>query len=326
MGQDEPPEPAARAVHELYLVKSLVHASEILWSFHHPGEGLRLRDVMERTGFGKGMCFRLLYTLRHLGFIEKLDNNRYRLTSRHPPPADAPYRLRRAGAGQLLCPRGAREGHARRRTRAGRPHRRRQPLPAEGRAEECGAADPGRRRPGDRVPDRRGDGAGDRIEVPRGQHPADRDRHSASGRDVFRRQQLRSRADRRPASGALGQAEVERAGRRDPAARARARGFAAGGAREGRDRRHPRSAARRAGLAGRVDRRRRAVQDGAGARAQAPARDPKAERVLVGAANDSSALGAARAFQEAGRGDDCAIAGQNAEPDARAELREPRAR
>ena len=37
-----------------------------------------------------------------------------------------------------------------------------------------------------------------------------------------------------------------------------------------------------------------------------------------------SALGAARAFQEAGRADTCAVVGQNAEPDARAELREPR--
>jgi ribose transport system substrate-binding protein len=46
--------------------------------------------------------------------------------------------------------------------------------------------------------------------------------------------------------------------------------------------------------------------------------------VLVGAANDASALGAARAFQEAGRAGSCAIVGQNAEPDARAELREPR--
>jgi ribose transport system substrate-binding protein len=46
--------------------------------------------------------------------------------------------------------------------------------------------------------------------------------------------------------------------------------------------------------------------------------------VLVGAANDPSALGAARAFQEAGRASTCAIVGQNAESDARAELREPR--
>ena len=44
----------------------------------------------------------------------------------------------------------------------------------------------------------------------------------------------------------------------------------------------------------------------------------------MGAANDPSALGAARAFQEAGRAGDCAVVGQNAELDARVELREPR--
>ncbi len=53
-------------------------------------------------------------------------------------------------------------------------------------------------------------------------------------------------------------------------------------------------------------------------------RGSKARHVLVGAANDPSALGAARAFQEAGRAETCAIVGQNAEPDARAELRQPR--
>ena len=53
-------------------------------------------------------------------------------------------------------------------------------------------------------------------------------------------------------------------------------------------------------------------------------RESKAQHILVGAANDPSGLGAARAFLEAGRGDHCAIVGQNAEPDARAELRQPR--
>jgi ribose transport system substrate-binding protein len=53
-------------------------------------------------------------------------------------------------------------------------------------------------------------------------------------------------------------------------------------------------------------------------------RESGAERVLVAAANDPSALGAARAFQEAGRADCCAVVGQNGEPDARAELREER--
>ena len=53
-------------------------------------------------------------------------------------------------------------------------------------------------------------------------------------------------------------------------------------------------------------------------------RESRARHVVVGAANDPSALGAVRAFQEAGRGTACAIVGQNAEPDARAELREER--
>jgi ribose transport system substrate-binding protein len=53
-------------------------------------------------------------------------------------------------------------------------------------------------------------------------------------------------------------------------------------------------------------------------------RESKAQNVLVGAANDPSALGATRAFQEAGRAIRCAVVGQNAELDARAELREPR--
>jgi ribose transport system substrate-binding protein len=51
-------------------------------------------------------------------------------------------------------------------------------------------------------------------------------------------------------------------------------------------------------------------------------RASKAQRILVGAVNDPSALGALRAFQEAGRTDHCAVMGQNASPEARSELRE----
>ena len=60
-------------------MKSLVHAASILQAFQSPGEVLRLRDVVERTGFGKGMCFRLLHTLHHCGFVEKIDERHYRL-------------------------------------------------------------------------------------------------------------------------------------------------------------------------------------------------------------------------------------------------------
>src|SRR5262249_38270449 len=49
-------------------------------------------------------------------------------------------------------------------------------------------------------------------------------------------------------------------------------------------------------------------------------------KVVVGAINDVSAIGALRAFQQAGRAETCAIMGQNASPEGRAELREPNTR
>src|SRR5947208_13274815 len=64
-----------------YIVKSLVHASKVLSSFRSEGDVLRLRDVVARTGFNKGMCFRLLYTLHQCGFLDKVGENHYRLTS-----------------------------------------------------------------------------------------------------------------------------------------------------------------------------------------------------------------------------------------------------
>src|SRR5215510_9652531 len=80
MDDPEPPE-SPRTNRNSYLVKSLVHASEILWAFQHRGETLRLRDLMDRTGFSKGMCFRLLFTLHYCGFVEKVEGSRYRLTA-----------------------------------------------------------------------------------------------------------------------------------------------------------------------------------------------------------------------------------------------------
>ena len=81
-----------------YIVKSLVHASKILQTFQSPGEVLRLRDIVERTGFGKGMCFRLLHTLHHCGFVEKVDERRYRLTNEIRPRKR--YRIGYASQGQ----------------------------------------------------------------------------------------------------------------------------------------------------------------------------------------------------------------------------------
>jgi ribose transport system substrate-binding protein len=67
--------------HRTYVVKALVHASEVLNAFQTKGEVLRLMDVVARTGLNKGMCFRMLYTLRVCGFLEKVGENQYRLVS-----------------------------------------------------------------------------------------------------------------------------------------------------------------------------------------------------------------------------------------------------
>lgn len=64
-----------------YTVKSLVHASRVLEAFQSAGDVLRLRDVVTRTGFNKGTCFRLLYTLHQCGFLDKVGENHYRLAS-----------------------------------------------------------------------------------------------------------------------------------------------------------------------------------------------------------------------------------------------------
>ena len=67
--------------HGRYVVKSLVHATRVIEAFQSAGDVLRLRDVVIRTGYSKGMCFRLLYTLHQCGFLDKVGENHYRLAS-----------------------------------------------------------------------------------------------------------------------------------------------------------------------------------------------------------------------------------------------------
>jgi ribose transport system substrate-binding protein len=61
-----------------YLVKSVVHASKLLSAFRTSGEGLPLREVAARSGLPKSMAFRLLYTLERCGLVEKVGENLYR--------------------------------------------------------------------------------------------------------------------------------------------------------------------------------------------------------------------------------------------------------
>jgi ribose transport system substrate-binding protein len=60
-----------------YIVKSVVHASAVLESFHSPGEVLGLREVVSRSGLTKGMCFRLLYTMHECGLLDRVGENQY---------------------------------------------------------------------------------------------------------------------------------------------------------------------------------------------------------------------------------------------------------
>ena len=64
-----------------YLIRSVMHAAQVLSAFQFPGEVLRLREVCERTGFGRGVCYRLAYTLHECGLLEKVGENQYRLSA-----------------------------------------------------------------------------------------------------------------------------------------------------------------------------------------------------------------------------------------------------
>src|SRR5947207_5569892 len=60
-----------------YLVKSVIHSSRILSTFRSAGEALSLKEIVQRCGLSKTMCFRLLYTLEKCGMVEKVSTNLY---------------------------------------------------------------------------------------------------------------------------------------------------------------------------------------------------------------------------------------------------------
>jgi ribose transport system substrate-binding protein len=80
-----------------YLVKSVVHASRLLSAFRASGEALPLREIAARSGLPKSMTFRLLYTLERCGMIEKAGENLYRSHLR--PFKQRPFRLGYAAQG-----------------------------------------------------------------------------------------------------------------------------------------------------------------------------------------------------------------------------------
>jgi ribose transport system substrate-binding protein len=80
-----------------YVVKSILHASQLLSAFRTPGEALSLKEISARCGLPKTMVFRLLYTLEKCGMAEKVGQNLYE--SRVRPWKQRLYRLGYAAQG-----------------------------------------------------------------------------------------------------------------------------------------------------------------------------------------------------------------------------------
>jgi len=75
-----------------YLLESVLRACDVLQAFRFEGEALRLRDIVSRTGINKTTAFRLMRSLEKGNLIEVLPPGRYRSTIR-------PIRLRQLHLG-----------------------------------------------------------------------------------------------------------------------------------------------------------------------------------------------------------------------------------
>jgi ribose transport system substrate-binding protein len=312
-----------RTADDTYLIKSVVHASEVLGAFQHMGDALRLRDVVERTGYGKGMCFRLLHTLHHCGFLEKTDGGRYRLI--FEVRRRRRYRIGYAAQGQdTSFPREVQAGLLEAAERESvdlvivdnryNPKtalRNAEFLVREGvhlviefQTDEAVAPAIAATYLDAGIPLIA-------IDIP---HPG----ATYFGADNYTAGLLAGRTLARWArqhwNGQVDEILLLKIARAGTLPHARIKGVTAGIHEVLRDTQSCPVVA----------------IDGDGQfktsleRVRRHLRQTKATHILVGTANDPSALGAARAFEEAGRAGSCAIVGQNAEPDARAELRQPR--
>jgi ribose transport system substrate-binding protein len=91
------PKAESPARRDPYLVKAVVHASQLLSAFRSSGEALPLREIASRSALPKSMTFRLLYTLERCGMLEKVGENLYRSHVR--PVKQRPFRLGYAAQG-----------------------------------------------------------------------------------------------------------------------------------------------------------------------------------------------------------------------------------
>ena len=305
-----------------YVVQSVVNALGVLSAFRSQGESLRLKEIVERTGFNRCMCFRLLYTLQHCGLLERAEANRYRLSGERPGAhgfrigishcaPDSPFaqevlasvfcaaRLRSL---EIVSAETGRKPGARNSS----------PLPVDaidllmqfhaGQRASAPIAPP---------PDQARQIPIIAVEVPQPGAAYFGLNHYEAGVAAGRHLGRWAAAHW---SGAVDELLLLETGGSDSIARSRVRGIMAGIEETlpaaAQVSVNPIDGAGRYGNS--LDAVRRWI------------RRTRAKRVLTAAINDASALGALRAFEEAGRAGDCAVVGQNAEPEARIELRQPR--
>ena len=307
-----------------YLVQSVVHASDVLRAFHSRGEVLRLRDVVERTGFNKGLCFRLLHTLRHCGMVEKVDESRYRLRSELHGRKQ--YSIGYAALGhdssfqkavqdsliwaakneqiELIVLDNRRNPKTALRN-AELLVREKVDLVIEFQIDDGIAAAISARYLEANIPFIA-------VHVP---HPGGTYYGANNYQAGLLAGHYLGRWAKSKWNGQVDEILLIDAARAGPIIHGRVSGVLVGLTET---------------LKESMSRAKTITIDGDGQfkltldRVRRHLGRSHAKRVLVGAVNDSSALGAVRAFQEAGRTSQCAIVGQNAEPDARAELRAPR--
>jgi ribose transport system substrate-binding protein len=314
----------SKPVADAYIINSVVHAAEILGAFRAPGECLRLRDVVERTGFGKGMCFRLLHTLTDCGWLQKEDANLFRLSSelRHGKRFRVGYAAQgqdSSFAAEVLS--GLQRAAEREQIDLIVLDNRYQPRIAVRNAEQLV------REQVDLVVEFQTDEAIApaiaaryldanipfiAIDIP---HPGG----TYFGANNYQAGLLAGRYlgqwDKVQWNGRVEEVLLLELARAGSLVHARMSGVLAG---------------LREAMREKIETCSVVSLDCDGQfktsleKVRRHLRQSKAHYVLVGAANDPSALGAARAFQEAGRAETCAIVGQNAEPDARTEMRERR--
>jgi len=74
-----------------YLVEAVLRACDLLEAFQVPGEPLRLRELVARTGMNKTTAYRLLMTLEERGLVERIGAHKYRSAIR--PLKKHEYRL-----------------------------------------------------------------------------------------------------------------------------------------------------------------------------------------------------------------------------------------